>query len=602
MVLRKTGNRLGVGGFSFKGLKRISILLIWGLGFSNPNASWLEDYEVNGNFKLEIDSTGFHLPSAIAMVPDPGPNSDSPIYFVTELRGALKVVTRDRSVHTIAEDFFNLKVENDLPDHHGEIGMAGICLHPKTGYVFVTYGYQDEYGQYRNGITRFESEPGTFGLKPKSQVDLLPVLKSYMSNLAHQIGPVQIYDDLVYISVGDGEDPQKSRDVASPKGKILRMTLDGMPAPGNPYAVDEDPNKAINYVWASGLRNPFSLKIADGKVFVGDNGPSADRFALVNEGDDLLYDGTDYSVSGNALFVWKTAVSPVQMDYNPGLAKQAGFPEPWSSSFFVALSGSPTEPPGPSYHGAKALVGLGVDVEKGKLISKPDPLLRYRGSGYQLIVGTALASDGLYVVPLMPDSEGNSPILKLTYDPENAHPYQVNALHHGSLLMKYSCFGCHMFDNKGYSSVGPDINRITIGNKLLEKLNSPDYLEQLKAVDQLKEEPFVSYAAARKEVRDLDGMEKIRTWLTYRLLEPRFDQQIIAMPTLGLQREEAEALADWILEPTSTSVALNEINIFIEKVMYRSKKTLILVFFTGGFFGGMIVLYLGGKIWKRFRT
>jgi uncharacterized membrane protein YheB (UPF0754 family) len=34
------------------------------------------------------------------------------------------------------------------------------------------------------------------------------------------------------------------------------------------------------------------------------------------------------------------------------------------------------------------------------------------------------------------------------------------------------------------------------------------------------------------------------------LLEPRFDQQVIAMPNTGLTEEKAEAIARWLLEPS----------------------------------------------------
>ena len=51
-------------------------------------------------------------------------------------------------------------------------------------------------------------------------------------------------------------------------GKVLRMTLDGRPAPNNPFYQDGDIGNSQNYIWASGLRNPFGLRVVDGKVFV----------------------------------------------------------------------------------------------------------------------------------------------------------------------------------------------------------------------------------------------------------------------------------------------------------------------------------------------
>ncbi len=45
--------------------------------------------------------------------------------------------------------------------------MAGICLDPDHGYVFVTYAYRDEAGILRNGISRFSAQPLTFAGKPQ---------------------------------------------------------------------------------------------------------------------------------------------------------------------------------------------------------------------------------------------------------------------------------------------------------------------------------------------------------------------------------------------------------------------------------------------------
>ena len=281
--------------------------------------NWKDDWTLVENFAIDIDTEGYRFPSSIAFVPEPGNGPKDPLYFVTELRGKVKVVTNDRSVYTFAGDFFKLVPRTELPSFGGEMGMAGLCLDPGSGYVFVTFTYQDEKGLLRNNIVRFESEPGTFSLKAKSSLAFTEVFADEQSAPSHQIGPCQVYDNNLYVSLGDafttGGARMRSQDINSLLGKVLRMTLDGKPVKTNPYYIDGDITKARNYVWASGFRNPFGLNITDGRVFVADNGIDADRFIEVREGGNYRWNGSDISITTNASVVFFPAQGVAQMDF-----------------------------------------------------------------------------------------------------------------------------------------------------------------------------------------------------------------------------------------------------------------------------------------------
>lgn len=557
------------------------------------NASWQNDYEVAEGFHLEIDSMGFSFPTSIAFVPNPGDEPKSPLYFVTELRGAIKVVTQDRSVHTFADNFFDLVPVEELPSSNGEIGMVGLSLYPEKGYIFVSYAYQDEHGIYRNGISRFQSREEVFDLKAESRIELAPILKNSLTSVAHQIGPLEIHDGLLYVSVGDGEVSQDARRLDSPGGKILRMTLDGLPAHDNPHAIDQDPENIQNYIWASGLRNPFSLKIVKGQVFVADNGPSNDRFIRVEAGDDFLYDGSNESIAMNSLYMWNQSVSPVQMDYNPEQLAKLRFPNPWHESFMIALSGTPTAPLGKSDKGTKSVVSLGIDIKTGKVDRPPMTLLNYIGEGSQLPVGLSIGPDGLYIAPLLPDSEGNSPILKLTYSGNPGFPHIIDEYNVESLLRKHACYACHLIDGKGFGNTGPIINRTELGETLLNKLTTPEYEAQSRHVDTLETEPYLSYASIRKNIRDTVGTEKVKLWLHHRLVEPRFDQQLIAMPKLQLTEEEVVVIRDWLLESYEKDVFLNRIKAQLKGILPTpSYSSLVALFIIGVSLGMLPVIWL----------
>ena len=203
--------------------------------------------------------------------------------------------------------------------------MAGICLEPEHGYVFVSYAYEDKDGIYRNAIMRFETKPRVFSVKPTGQKQMAPVLDNFVSNVSHQIGPLAVVGGNLFVDVGDNFSSVEARDLDFPNGKILRMTLDGLPLPDNPWAVDANPQHIRNYLWAVGFRNPFSLCAVKGRLFAAENGLDLDRFIEVKRGADYLYGGEADASASNALYVWSPAVSPVQMGYDVRDAARRGF-------------------------------------------------------------------------------------------------------------------------------------------------------------------------------------------------------------------------------------------------------------------------------------
>ena len=108
-----------------------------------------------------------------------------------------------RATAAFASDFVDLQVEEELPSGKGQGGLAGICLDPDHGYVFVTFAYQDDRGVLRNNIIRFETEPGRFGVRPLGQTEITEIFREQPSGLAHQIGPCVVHDGSLYVSVGE---------------------------------------------------------------------------------------------------------------------------------------------------------------------------------------------------------------------------------------------------------------------------------------------------------------------------------------------------------------------------------------------------------------
>jgi len=545
---------------------------------------WRSVWAVEEGFSISIDTQGYHFPSAIAFVPKPGKGPKDPLYFVTEIRGKVKVVTNDRTVYTFAEDFFpfSFTPEEELEALVLQTGIAGICLEPQRGYVFVTFAYQDSSKILRNNIVRFQSVPGTFSLKPLSQVAFTDIFFSYESGVHHQIGPCQIKDDLLYVSIGDAYQPFQAQNLDSMLGKIIRMTLDGKPVPENPFYQDADRNKSANYVWAYGFRNPFSLKIVKNQVFVADNGNDTDKFLEVHKGENCLWNGDNRSTATNAGFVFIPSIGPVQLDYYP--AGSLIFPEEYRQSFFLAASATVKEK-------TAGIMTFEYGLKENRLLDFPRYFLKFRGPGdAQSVVGLAFGPDGLYVVPLLPNREGRSYVLKISHEPDTEYPFRLQETSDAlSMIYDYGCVGCHSLtgDQARAGLVGPPLGGGLV-KRIEKRLESEKYLEYVKELDRLDSEPFRSHRAARKEIIEADGVQRVRTWIKYHLMEPRFDNSNSQMPNFGFSEKEALKITNFLIRKSGRIESLKiRIAKFLPSLPLQYRD--LILFFVLGFFLGLFL-------------
>lgn len=558
-------------------------------GFTSKTAAlstheaWKQDWSVSEGFSLHIDSEGYEFPTAIAFVPNPGAGAKDPLYFVTELYGRVKVVTNDRTVYTFAEAFFELRLQEKLPGAMGENGMAGICLDPEHGYVFVSFVYHDQDGQLRNNIVRFETAPGTFATEPKGMTAFTDIFAAHPSAQSHQIGPMAIYERNLYVGVGDARAAILSHNIESPMGKILRMTLDGKPVSDNPFYRNDDVNVSANFVWAYGFRNPFSLAFAGSRLFVADNGPGVDRFVEVERNADYLWDGSDWSIGSRADVVFAPAVSPVQMAFLPSNSRI--FPPQYLSSFFLACSGFVGSPPGPGRRGEKSVLMIRYDPVTNQ-ISRPRPFLRYAGPGVQMPVGLAFGPDGLYFVALFPVRDGKCGVIRVSYDPVDGHPLVLGE-DPLQLITSSGCFGCHSLDPK-HPMPAPSLDRESLLARLSKQLNSPQYLDSLARADQLDFEPFRSTRNARDDVRNAEGIEQVRTYMASKIRQPKFDNPYSAMGDLDIAENEVELIVDFLMPADLQISAADRFKYFLMRLVPHLRYRHLIFFFAGGVGIGLV--------------
>ena len=143
-----------------------------------------------------------------------------------------------------------------------ESGLMGMAFHPDFAnqpYLYVAHSYGTG-RNIRNRLVRMRFD-GTMLGDPEILLDNIPGNRNHNgSRLA--IGP----DSLLYMTTGDAGRATRAQDLASVAGKVLRLTLAGRPAPGNPFGT---------LVYSYGHRNPQGIVFhpETGELYIAEHGP-----------------------------------------------------------------------------------------------------------------------------------------------------------------------------------------------------------------------------------------------------------------------------------------------------------------------------------------
>ncbi|MEO8070677.1 MAG: PQQ-dependent sugar dehydrogenase, partial [Acidobacteriota bacterium] len=165
----------------------------------------------------------FSLPWRIAFLPDGR-------MLITEKTGPLWLVTQQGMKTSVA----------NVPPVlvQGQGGMLGVYLSPKYAAdhsVYLTYAEPGD----RGSSLALARARLTIGEGSASLDGLQVIWRDGMRGNGGQFGAAIAFSpdgQLLYLSVGDRQRMTPAQDPNQPLGKILRLTLDGKPAPGNPMA------------------------------------------------------------------------------------------------------------------------------------------------------------------------------------------------------------------------------------------------------------------------------------------------------------------------------------------------------------------------------
>jgi glucose/arabinose dehydrogenase len=353
----------------------------------------------------------FRLPVNVAFVPIPGPNPTDPLYYVTELYGSIKMVTRGGQVSTYASGLLDYDPTGPISGT-GEQGLAGLAIDGATGDLFVGMLWNNGTSDAtRGGATvhypKVERLHSTDGGKTMASRTILRNMQPETQGQSHQISNISIGPDgKLYVHMGDGFTATTALDLTKYRGKVLRMNLDGTAPADNPFYNAGDGITAKDFVYSYGHRNPFggAWRASNGSHYVVENGNGLDRMVRIASGQSYGWDGNDSTLAANSIYVWNPAQAPVNIAFIQNQTFGGSlFPASSRDDAFVALSG-PTYATGPQ-SGSKRIEWF-TDVDTlsgGKLTTSPMTLLQYNGTGQASVSALAAGPDGLYFADLYRD-------------------------------------------------------------------------------------------------------------------------------------------------------------------------------------------------------
>ncbi len=307
----------------------------------------------------------FELPWRLAFLPD----------------GRMLVTEKIGPVWLVSQDGQKIQVANTPPVYwQGQSGMMGVFLSPAYANdqrIYLTYA---EPGDYGGGLALARAK--LTATAKSAKLDNFEVLwRQLPKGKGGQEGAQIAFSpdgQYLYLTVGDRQRFTPAQDPNQPEGKILRLTLDGKPAPGNPNfgktgaatiplidpARDTEaaktapvvstytftgPNLTPAETWASGVRTPYGLAFSStGELWEVEHGPrGGDELNLIEEGKNYGWPLVSYGNNYNGVPIprpdtrpdlakpvlyWAPVVAPGNLMFYHGTQT---FPQ-WNGSGFIS--------------------------------------------------------------------------------------------------------------------------------------------------------------------------------------------------------------------------------------------------------------------------
>jgi aldose sugar dehydrogenase len=204
--------------------------------------------------------------------------------LVTEKRGALKLASADaKTITTVAGTPGNV-------DSAGQGALKDVVLHPQFATNRLVYLTWSEAGTGGKGVAmgrgRLVEEGGAARL---DGFETIFRSRPYVSGNGHYSGRIAFSPDgqFLFMALGERQMFEPAQDKSGLLGKMLRLTPEGKPAPGNPLVAQGFQPE----VWSYGHRNLLGIAFDDaGRLWQQEMGPAhGDELNLVLPGRNYGY-------------------------------------------------------------------------------------------------------------------------------------------------------------------------------------------------------------------------------------------------------------------------------------------------------------------------
>jgi glucose/arabinose dehydrogenase len=224
--------------------------------------------------RINTVTEGLENPWGLAFLPDGR-------MLVTERPGRLRVIGKDGKLDPAPVA--------GLPrvDAQGQGGLLDVALHPQyasNGWIYWTYAQRDEAGNNGTELARgkLAGGPGAYRM---TDVQVL-FRMGPKTNRGHHFGARLVWnrDGQLFMTLGDRGDMARAQKLDDHAGKILRLTDEGKPAPGNPF---EKTAGARPEIFSLGNRNVqgAALDPKTGALWAVEHGPQGgDELNLIKAG------------------------------------------------------------------------------------------------------------------------------------------------------------------------------------------------------------------------------------------------------------------------------------------------------------------------------